>query len=168
MYLLEHPDGAEASDALTIRFLGVGRLEVDLAPQLVILGALPTLMRVVIDDLMRTLEANSVDPYVLVAEFRNAPADVPPELGYAAAVLYFWSEAGRDHPVFSFMRTGRFESEFWERVDGAADPQAIDRMYSSVLLNSGALEDLMRMQRGRVDRIRYTPPTSRPAMPSNL
>ncbi|MEL6689390.1 MAG: hypothetical protein AAFP28_03645 [Pseudomonadota bacterium] len=168
VYLPEHPDGADASGTITIRFLGVGSLEAELAPQLVIPGALPTLMRVVIDDLMRTLEANGTDPYALLEDFRDAPSEVPPELGYAAAVLYIWSEAGRDHPVFSFMRTGRFEGEFWERVNAPVDAQAIDRFYSSVLLNSGALEDLMRMQRGRVDRISYVPPAPPPELPSNL
>ena len=163
IYLPDHPDGPDATGTLTVQFEGAGSLHAELAPQLDIPDALPILMRLAMQDLVKALSEDGIDAEDLVAQFRADATTIPPELGYAAAARYIWSEAGQGHPVFGFLRTGKLQSAFWRDLGVADEPQALNRMFSSALQNSGALERMMRMDRARIDKIRFVPPLPRQA-----
>ncbi|MEL6888556.1 MAG: hypothetical protein AAFO86_07585, partial [Pseudomonadota bacterium] len=158
----DHPDGDAGIGTLTIQFADAGSLRVQMAPRLDIPDALPVLMRLAMNDLVAALEADGVNPEALLAQFRRDATAVPPEQGFAAAALYIWSEAGRGDPVFGFMRTGRLDGPFWESLGDLPDPATLNRLYAGMLQNSGALERLMRLQRGRIDKIRFVPPDPTP------
>jgi len=158
IYVPEHPDGPDASDAVTVYFDSVGSLRIQLAPQLLIPDALPRLMQVAIDDLVHDLSNDGVQAEALVAQFRRDATEIPPKLGYAAAALYIWSEAGRGDPVFRFLRSGVLEGPAWDRLGGTRDPNALNRIFSSALQNSGILDRLMRVQPARINKISFTQP----------
>lgn len=168
LYVPDHPDGPEATGTLTVQFEGAGSLRVQMAPRLSVPGALPLLMRLAIQDLVAALEKDGVDAQRLVAQFRDDAASVPPALGYAAAALYIWSEAGRGDPVFEFLRTGRLDSPFWDGLGAPENPETLNLMFSSALQNSGALERMMRLDRARIDKIRFVAPAPEKARPHRL
>lgn len=168
VYVPDHPDGPGASGTLTVHFADAGSLRVTIAPRLDIPEALPVVMRLVIGDLVARLNKNGVDHQALLAQFRADAGSVDPELGYAAATLFIWSEAGRGDPVFRFLRSGRLEGPFWDSLGQIPDPDVLNRAYASVLQNSGALEKLMRLQQGEIDKIRYVVPGPRGVRPDYL
>lgn len=158
IYVPDHPDGPDATDIVTVYFDGAGSLRFQLAPQLDVPDALPRLMQVAIDDLVRDLAGDGVQAETLVAQFRSDPTVIPPRYGYAAAALYIWSEAGRGDPVFRFLRSGVLEGPVWDGLGGTRDSGALNRVYSKALQNSGVLDRLMRVQPERIDKISFTRP----------
>lgn len=157
---LDMPDGRYDAEAeITVLFGGadpMGALRVDLVPVLPIQDALPTLMRIFTSSIVQELAALGVNPETLVQQVNTAPATIPDWQTNAALLLWLWSEAGKGNPAYAYLRTGKFDSEYWKTIPGGpVNADHVNAFASSVLQNMGAFPRMMEPTPPVLQKIRY-------------